>query len=328
MISLTYNNATFIADGVVIGDNVVFKTQTPSTTKIFKINADGYSTYTLAELLEIDGLDIKVSDVISATNIHVKGYLNGVDVLEFVTTTHPQVTLTYDIMHNLSKDEQVDILCDLAKSYSSKRVVLVWPDKADWYDENNQLVTLDGSSIAASVAGAMSAYPAQQSFTNLPFAGPYKLYHSNDYFTPSQIKKLCNAGIFVLTQSVDGGQVTCKWQRSTSTDSVEEQELSITKAVDKFSLDMIDVVKPKIGKYTITQDLLTLITEAVENQAYASKTNKAAYCGPLILNYKNLAVRANLDGQNTDLPKATIEIAITVEVGYPANFINLLIYVA
>jgi hypothetical protein len=60
---------------------------------------------------------------------------------------------------------------------------------------------------------------------------------------------------------------------------------------------------------------------------YSAQSNKSAYCGALIISYATPTLRANLDGANTDLTVGTIEISVTVEIGYPANFVNILLYV-
>lgn len=313
MITITDANGHFITKEVRVGDTVEIVSSTEDMTATFNIDPA-----TLDEIL--------VTDVTSENVVTAEGYVNG-SVQTLTLTGASGATVVYKVIHKLTKDEQVDNLVALAESYANKRTVLVWPDSADWLDNDGVAVNLNGSALAAAVVGAMSAYPAQQSFTNLPFAGPYKLYHSNDYFTPSQISRLSNAGIFVLVQSADGGMVSCKWQRSTSNESIQEQEISITKAVDQLSLDLIAAVKPKIGKYNINQDLLTQLSETVDNELFAAKSNKAAYCGALILGYSNVVLRANLDGQNTDLGPTTLEISLTAEVGYPLNFINLKIYV-
>lgn len=314
-ITLTIPGATFLDDGIRIGDIVV--PTVPNALSFLKRAG-------LPLLYDT----IKVINVISQTSLQFDAYVNDSPISPAISDTdqaHLQGTpaVSFAIKHLLSKDEQADEIAALARSYASKRVVLVWPPKADWVDGNGETVTLDGSSCAAALGAAISAYPAQQGFTNLPFPGPKKLYYSNTYFTKAQLNRMTDAGVCVLVQDAEGANVYARHQKTTSTTSIQESELSITKAVDKVSIDCYVTVKPFIGKYNINHDLLTQIHEILNQYFFDAQNNKAAYCGALIISYKNISLRANLDGENQDLPVATIEISVDVEVGYPANFINI-----
>lgn len=322
----TGTSPNFLTNGVRIGDQLVPKTIA---------NASG-----VAPLNDVTNFLVKtgahfafdqllVTSVISETSLAFLPYTSGVAL----DTTGVSINLgtpgtgenyTFDIIRSLSKDEQATLIANTAKAYGSKRVLYIWPPVAQW-EENGPL--LDGSALAAALAAAKSSYPAQQSFTNLGFPGPYKLQYSNDYFTPAQLDKLSDAGVFVLVQDAPGAEIYARHQKTTSTASIQEQEWSITTAVDKLSIDCYDIVKPFIGKYNISQDLLTQIEDVITQYLFAAKTNKAAYCGSLIIDYTQLSLRANLEGANQDLAPGTIEISVTIEVGYPANYINVKLYI-
>lgn len=314
--------ANFITNKVRVGDTVVLK-----TIKGSAFNATtNYLLKSGINPLSYDNL--LVASVISESSIGVEAYKNDTSLnvadANLSITTGDIVTL--DILHNLTKDEQVDNIVAIIKSYGNKRVVLAWPPKADWLI-NDEIVTLDGSSIAAAFAAAKSNYQPHQSFTNLPFSGPHKLYYSNNYFTPSQLKRITDAGGMVFMQDADGAQIYTRHQKTTSTASIQEQEFSITCAVDAFSIGLKAIAKPFVGKYNITPDLLTGLAEVIDTYRFKCKNQKYAYCGPLIIGSKNLSIRANLEGDNTDLPKGTVEISVEIEIGYPANFIKVTVLV-
>lgn len=323
MITLSgITGANFITNKVKIGDTVV-----PKTIKGSAFNAlTNYLLKSGTNPLSYD--KILVSSVISETSIGIDAYKNEVNLnildtnLNIVTSD----TVTFDIVHNLTKDEQVDNIVAIIKSYANRRVVLAWPPKADWLI-NGETITLDGSAIAAAFAAAKSNYPPHQSFTNLPFSGPYKLYYSNDYFTPSQLKRISDAGGMVFVQDADGAQIYTKHQKTTSNETVQEQEFSITNAIDAFSIGLKAICKTKIGKYNITPELLTGLAEVIDAYRFDRKNTKYAYCGSLILGSKNVSIRANLEGENTDLAKGVVEISIEIEVGYPANYIKVTVIV-
>lgn len=342
-VALTFSGTTFLTSGVKVGDKFVVKTLTnPAFAAANVANYTGanasnannplklFKTGSAGSGVPLDYDAIYISEVTSELALKVVPYKNGIALNDSTQVAQYDVallatdSLTYDIIHLLSKDEQATLIANTAKSYGSKRVLYVWPPEADW-DGNGSMV--NGSAIAAATAAAMSAYPAQQSFTNLGFGGPYELKYSNNYFTPSQLDKMSDAGVFVLVQDAKGGQVYARHQKTTSSVSIQEQEFSITKTVDKLSLDLSSLVKPFIGKFNINQDLLTQLDDVLKQYLFKAKTDKAPYCGSLIIDYSQLVLRANLEGQNQDLPVGTIEIAVTVEVGYPANFINVKLYV-
>jgi len=334
---------TFLSSGVKIGDKLVVKTLT--NTAFATANTANYTGANVANANNIakflktgsagsgTPLDydyILVSEVTSETSLKFIAYKNGValtdtsQVAQYDSALLTTDTFTFDIVHTLTKDEQVTAIAATASSYGSKRVLYIWPPEADW-DGNGTIV--NGSAIAACTAAAVSNYPAQQSFSNLGFSGPYNLRYSNTYFTPTQLNKLSAAGVFVLVQDTPGAQVYARHQKTTSTVSIQEQEFSITKAVDKLSLDITSIAKPFLGKYNVTQDLLTQLDDVFKQYLFNAQTNKSPYCGSLIIGYSNLVIRANLMGQNTDLTVGTLEISLTIEVGYPANYINIKLFV-
>lgn len=272
----------------------------------------------------VQGVDydmLQVTEIVSDTSFMFDAYLAGQAL--GMTAVNLIDTFTYNIIHNNTKQEQIANLIKLAASYASKRILGVWPPKADWSDGNGGLVTLDGSALCAALAGAMSSYPAQQSFTNLPFAGPNKLYYSNTYFTKKELAQLSAGGVLVLVQDAVGGNIYARQQVTTDMTSIQTQEFSVTKAVDKVSFDLYNLVKPFIGKYNITQNLLSGLTDKITTYLFNAQNISAPMCGSLILSSKNLSLRANLNGANTDLVQGTVAIALTVEVGYPANFIDI-----
>ena len=232
-------------------------------------------------------------------------------------------TISYQIVHNLSKDDQANDIAAVATAFGSKRVSLIWPDQGIIVDDNGDEQLVDGSFLCACFAGAKSAYPAQQSFTNLGFPGPYKLVHSNDYFTKLQMDTLSGAGVNVVVQDAVGAQVYSRHQHTTDVAVIENSELSIVTAVDKVSLDLMSTLQPFIGKYNITDDFLNFVHDASEQYLFSAKSQKAPMCGSLIVDGKVVGVRANLHGLNTDLSPGVVELTIACEFPKPANYINI-----
>jgi hypothetical protein len=273
--------------------------------------------------------NLQVTEIISDSSFEFDAFLNGTAL--GLTAANLIITsgesFTYNIVHTYTTDEQVAMICAIAQSFASKRVLCVWPPSADWDDGNGGTVTLDGSALCAALAGAMSAYPAQQSFTNLAFPGPTKLHYSNGYFSPGQLKTLSAAGVFVLMQDADGAQIYSRHQVTTDMSNIKTQEFSVVKAVDQLAYQLYTLAKPYIGKYNITQNLLTMLNDLLDQELFAAQNNSSPMCGPLILSSKNLVLAAQLDNQNTNIPLGVLQISLTATVGYPANQIDMTINV-
>lgn len=271
-----------------------------------------------------------VTQVVSEQVFHTEGYnADGtVALIKLNTTIKAGATLdvgtvTYQIVHQLSRNDQVADVAAVATAFGSKRVNLVWPDAGIVIDDQGNEQLVNGTFLCAALAGAKSAYPAQQSFTNLGFPGPYKLRHANDYFTKLQMDDLSAAGVNVVVQDADGAQVYSRYQRTTDTAVFENSELSIVTAVDKVSLDLIETIKPFIGKYNITQNFLNLVSEMSTQYLFSAKSQQAPMCGSLIVDGKVEGVRAQLNGQNLDLAPGVIELTIGCEFPKPANYVNI-----
>jgi hypothetical protein len=326
VISTTGTSPAFLTNDVKIGDELVI-TDIANATAIAPLNDVTNFLVKSGAIYPFDQL--LVTSVPSETSVAFLPYTSGVAL----DTDGVTINLgdpgtgeyyTFDVVRHLTKDQQAALIAATATAYGSKRVIYVWPPAMVWEEGGP---TLDGSALAAALAAAKSAYPAQQSFTNLGFPGPYQLMYSNTYFTPAQLDTLTAAGVFVVVQNALGAEVYARHQKTTSTASIQEQEWSITTAVDKLSIDCYDLVKPFIGKYNISQDLLTQLEDIISQYLFSAKSRKAAYCGSLIIDYTSLAIRANLEGANQDLTPGTIEISVTIEVGYPANYINVKLYI-
>ena len=274
-----------------------------------------------------------ITQVVSEQVFHMEGYnpdgtvaliAKNTTLLANGSTGTPNIgAVAYKIVHALNRNDQVADVAAAASAFGNKRVNLIWPDEGVIIDDDGKEQLVNGTFLCAALAGAKSAYPAQQSFTNLGFPGPYKLRHSNDYLTKIQMDDLSAAGVNVIVQDADGAQVYSRHQRTTDVAFFENSELSIVTAVDKVSLDLIETLKPYIGKYNITDNFLNFIFDASTQYLFSAKSQQAPMCGSLIIDGKVEGVRAQIHGQNMDLSPGVIELTIGCEFPKPANYINI-----
>jgi hypothetical protein len=271
---------------------------------------------------------LMVTEVLSPVSFSYEGYnADGTVANLALDPSVNQAALTYTITHPYTKDEQAQNIADIATSLANKRVILNWPPygEIDITDANGnaQTIVVDGSYIATCFAAAKSANPAQQSFSSFDIPGPTRLKYSNDYFTPAQLKVMVDAGVNVFVQDVEGGQIYLLRQRSTDVSTFANGEISMTCATDQIALDLIATLRPFKGKYTITDNYLTLLQTTTENYFFTTKNKSQPICGPLCLDGEVVSIRASLHGKNTDLADGVVELIVSAEIGKPGNWINI-----
>ena len=315
-ITLTLTGKNFVTAGVKIGDEVqhtnapldLFTGATPP-------NPNGFAGKFLVTAIG-PNVDTLTYD----------GFLNGA-ALGLTENGSATGTVAYKIIHNLTKDEQIDNIIALVPGLASKRVTLVWPPAANVMNDDGTTTLVDGTFMASCLASAKSANPAQQGFTNNPIPGPYELLYSNKYFNKSQLKRLSNAGVFVFMQDTKGANIYALRQRTTDTTTFINSELSCVTAEDKVSVDIKAMIQPFIGPYDITDDLLSFFNEIGDAYFFRATTVKAPKCGPLVISGKIDSVLANIGGSNPTIPDGTTQVTASIELGKPNNWttINLLV---
>jgi hypothetical protein len=137
-----------------------------------------------------------------------------------------------------------------------------------------------------------------------------------------------NAGVMVFVQNAPGDNIYALRQVTTDPSSFENFELSCVTAVDKVSADLISIFKPYIGPYNITQDYLGLLSSIGDQYMYQAKSQKSPKCGSLVLNGKIDSILANIGGANPTIPDGTVQVNVSIEVGKPANWIKIQLYVS
>ena len=308
-VQIKLNGAKLISSGVRIGDRVIIKNAPPN---IFNGNPD-------PNKFSGEFLVVGIND---EETLLYDAFLNGatLNISLNPTTTG---TVNYEVVHILSKDEQVDELVSYAKGIGYKRVVAIWPPSGKQQDGT----IVNGSFIAASFASTKSTLPAQQGMTNYPINSVYELSYRN-YFKKSQLKRLVDAGWCVFVQDAPGLPIHSLHQKTTDSLIFENSEISCVDTIDKISADIKAMYKPLIGIANISQDYIGVLHQRGDNYLFEAKNQKAPLCGALIIDGKIDSIRAQLNGQNLDIPKGTVEVTYSVEIGKPGNWIKVKLLVS
>jgi hypothetical protein len=216
------------------------------------------------------------------------------------------------------KTEQAQFIADYSTGFSDQRVFNVWPDVVG-VPVGETVQNLPGYYLAAGIAGLVGEERPQQPLTNLRLAGYASLENSNLYFSESQLRIMSAAGTFIIVQDSSGAPLRIRQQRSTDTTSLFTNEDSILRTVDYVAKFLRNELEPYIGKYNITPAYLDTLKIVLEG-LYA-RLQEQTEVGPTIL-----------AGQTIELAQSEseldhVDITVRIEVGIPANFIDVLLQV-
>lgn len=247
-------NGQFVSAGLFAGDLLQMPAD-PTTTNFSGTNTQ----WVIASVLSENRLVIKNNGADTAT---VENELpHGVKRVggALVPTT---ATLNYRVQRKLTKDQQVTALVAVAQSFSSRRCVLVWPDKCDVAGVVGG-TKQPGYYLSCAVGGMTAGLPAHQGFTFLGIAGVSQIYDSNTYFNDTQLTQISEGGWFVFAQQTPQSLPYSIHQLTTDVTTLQTGEYSVVKNFDFVSMFFVDILEQFLGVYNVNQDTLTLIRAAL-----------------------------------------------------------------
>lgn len=317
---LTYEAATahFITDGVVPGDFL----QIPSNPNI--------NTWTTWSSWVID-------EVISETLVRIVNNGPNTSQIEneiphlYKRTDGSAVTTNIyaRVAREMTKAEQVDYMIEVANSFSSKRLVLCYPDEVDvtgLVDGSKTRTTESipevadpqpGYYLACAVGGLTAGKPSQQGFTNMNIAGIDRIYNSSDYFKEEQITDLSNGGIFVFIQENPTAAPICVHEVTTDVSALEFSEYMCVKNLDLISWTNLDVLLAFIGRWNVTPEAIQFVDQALTSTNDTLKSRYVGKIGAPLIDYSIASV------QISELSRDRIEAYVNVNTPMTLNTIGL-----
>lgn len=279
---VTVAGATFVTDGVRPTDSVRINYRTNEAGAVV------YDSYTVAE-------------VRTETTL----------VLTTALTNSVTSPVKVEIVRNYTKDEQATAYAQTAGGFNNRRVRAVFPDVV-----KNGTTSLEGYHVAAALAGLRSTVVPHQGLTNTVVLGFTDVRGHG--FTETQLNRMAEEGVFIVTQAVVGATPYVRHQLTTATDSLNTSEDSITTNVDSISLGMQAALSPYIGIYNIHTDAIAVIRAAVEAELNFRATGTyTVRAGNQIITYTITKFY-----QHPDL-KDRLVVEVRLEIPYPLNYINL-----
>jgi hypothetical protein len=157
------------------------------------------------------------------------------------------VSQRVEIYHNRNRNEIAEDIAQQAGALANRRVVGVWPDQV------GEAGTLQpGYYLAAALAGLVSGVVPHQPLTNVEVAGFDDYSRSYKYFNETQLNRMAEAGVWIVTEDRDGTPHT---RHALTTDNLDlnRREEMIRRNVDSMSYLFLRRLRPFIGR-TNAQD--------------------------------------------------------------------------
>jgi hypothetical protein len=217
-----------------------------------------------------------------------------------------------EIYHNNNRNEIADDIAQQAGALSSRRVVAVWPDQV-----GEAGVLQPGYYLAAAIAGLASGVVPQQGLTNVEVAGFDDFTRSYKYFNETQLNRLAEAGVWIVTEDRDG---TPHSRHALTTDNLDlnRREEMIRRNVDSMSYLFLRRLRPYIGRTNATPSMVTLLRNRMTETISALATNgTTAEVGSQLIDGSIRVLRIH------PLLKDRIEVILDLTVPAPLNNIEL-----
>lgn len=155
-----------------------------------------------------------------------------------------------EIYHNLTRNEVADDIAERAGALSNRRGCAVWPDQV------GEAGTLQpGYFLAAALGGLASGVVPQQGLTNVEVAGFDDFTRSYKYFNETQLNRMAEAGVWIVTEDRDGTPHT---RHALTTDNLDlnRREEMIRRNVDSMSYLFLRRLRPYIGRTNVTPTMV------------------------------------------------------------------------
>lgn len=205
---------------------------------------------------------------------------------------------------------------DYASSIEDKRVINVWPPQTQVSPEGTS-EDVPGYHIAAALAGATAALPAQQGFTKLKLAGFDSLSYSNlGYFTEAQLDVMASGGNMIFVQPTSSSMIECRHQLTTNMSALKYREYSIVKNVDYIAKLVRARFRPFVGRWNITNFFMQMLKVAMQGTFEELKISNDI-AGPNIISGAIITLEQN--ATNSD----QVDIIVDLVIPYPANNIRI-----
>jgi len=323
--------ATFITDGVIPGDTLQMPLDCESDPGDWD-DLTNLQEWEVNAILSQERIEVRNEGTNSSTVANELPHLKKRSLVPPLTGVLEDVTngdIFFRIMRDMDKTEQVTSMVAVATSFTSKRLVLAYPDSVDIsglvdgskprYGSNTpaEADPQPGYYLACAIGGQTAGQPSQQGFTNLGISGISKLYNSSTYFNEQQLTDLSNGGVYVFIQDNPASLPYSVHEVTTDTTALETGEYMVVKNFDFIAWTFLDTLFPFLGIWNVTPETIEFIRQAIRTTIEALRARYVSKIGPPL-------VDAVIDGvEESDLSTDRIEAYVSVDLPMVLNTIGL-----
>ena len=245
----------------------------------------------------------------------------------FYLTTGLAAAVTVDnkieIYHPLDTQEQADRVKAISEGYASKRMYHIFPGDLGKYG-----TYVNAAYGAAAVVGIVGSVVPQQGLTNIEVNGFDDVPLAYGRFSYDQLNTIAEGGTMIIMQDIKSGAVYIRHQISTAyaDGNLNTSELSMVKNLDSISYYFADMLKPFIGRYNITPELVSVLrTQIQDGLNYLGSLTSVGLLGPqIILSNGNTKIRTL---EQHPALKDRIVAIVNIELPPPLNVVEFHIVV-
>lgn len=217
-----------------------------------------------------------------------------------------------EIWHNRNRNEIVEDVAQQSGSLSNRRVCAVWPDQV------GEAGTIQpGYYLAAALAGLVSGVVPHQPLTNVEVAGFDDFSRSYKYLNETQLNRMAEAGVWIVTEDRDGTPYT---RHALTTDNLDlnRREEMIRRNVDSMSYLFYRRLRPYIGRTNAQPGMLSVLEYQVNSVIrFLSANGNTQELGSQLISGEIRTLQIH------PLLKDRIEIVLDLVVPAPLNNIEL-----
>lgn len=267
------------------------------------------------------GTDLIVTEVVSSTSVRVSG----------APPTGVAVASSFQLIKPDTADNTIDYVIARSLSVANRRAVNVWCDRPITI-VNGESVLMPMKYVAAEIGGLRSVLKPQQGLTMTEITTIHEAPAMFARFTPEQLDRAAAAGVMIVTQEIEGGEIFIRHQLTTQTNNGALQyEDSPGVVVDAFSFRIKDKFRGYLGKKNVTPATIAEVYSDLKQLAIdASQVENASTdesIGALILGFSDEAgtegeVTVEVDGDLADKLRTFVNLRVALPLNGLTHYVD------
>lgn len=308
----TYRKATLVSDTVIVDSLSESVSNFTSLTQ---------PTYVgdVIRFLSLAG-DLVITEILSSTTVRVSG----------APPLGVPVAASFQLIKPDTADNAIDFVIGRSQQIENRRAVNVWCDRPTALVDGEPTV-ISSKFLASEIAGLRSALRPQQGLTMTEVTAIDEAPAMFARFTPEQLDRAAAAGVMIVTQEIEGGEIFIRHQLTTQTEKGALQyEDNPGVVVDTFSFRIKDAFRNYLGKKNVTPTTLAEIYSELKQLAIDASQIEAINddsVGALILGFsdengKEGEVTVEVDGDLADKVRTFVNLRVALPLNGLTHYVD------